>query len=182
MNSYKNCWRVFNEFVSGLSTIKTWWLCTNSLEIPSISWFSRILLLSDKILTRKGDDSKKISRGWLKVKTQKIRSNLAKIHKIRVKSAYLQGFLVKIRVNIYQLENWRKIFWKYRSTKIRMLPQKGFYQIVWGIQYGVLYVVSESYLPSASSNHRFPSEFKLSNLEASAARLTFCWVRNCYQQ
>ena len=55
-----------------------------------------------------------------------------------------------------------------------MLPKKGFYQIVWGIQYGVLYVVSESYLPSASSNHRFPSQFKLSNLEASAARLTFC--------
>ena len=31
-----------------------------------------------------------------------------------------------------------------------------------GIQYGVLYVVSESYLPSASSNHRFPSQFELS--------------------
>ena len=31
-----------------------------------------------------------------------------------------------------------------------------------GIQYDVLYVVSESYLPSASSNHRFPSQFELS--------------------
>ena len=68
----------------------------------------------------------------------------------------------------------KEISQKNGDMKIRMLPQKGFYQIVWGIQYGVLYVVSESYLPSASSNHRFPSQFKLSNLEASAARLTFC--------